>query len=93
MLDCSPTRLVALLLVIYSGVMNNKLVYQFANGQIANRFLNDVNSSRFGDAKAKLFSADDKVVVNYPYTQGGFDTTGADLDDLAARYEGQEVPL
>lgn len=71
--------------------MQNQIVYQFPSAQVANRFLNDVNASRLPDIKAKLFRGSDKVQVVYQYADGGFDTTSADLDDLANRYEGSEV--
>ncbi|GAB5381245.1 MAG: hypothetical protein Alis3KO_16980 [Aliiglaciecola sp.] len=71
--------------------MQNQIVYQFPSAQVANRFLNEVNSSRLPDIKAKLFKGSDKVQVVYHYADGGFDSTSADLDDLANRYEGSEV--
>lgn len=71
--------------------MQVQLVYQFPTAQIANRFLNDVNASRQHDMKAKLYRGSNKVEVSYQYTDGGFDSTSSELDDLAYKYGGSEV--
>ncbi|WJG08605.1 hypothetical protein [Aliiglaciecola sp. LCG003] len=71
--------------------MQNQIVYQFNSAQIANRFLNEVNSSRLQDIKAKLFRGSDKVQVVYKFADKGFDSTISELDDMAARYDGKEV--
>ncbi len=76
---------------ILQDKMQAKIVYQFESAQVANRFLNDANASLDGKVKARLAKGSDTVSVTYQYSQGAFDTTSADLDDLAARYSGREV--
>lgn len=71
--------------------MQIQIIYQFPSAQVANRFLNDANSAHFDDLKAKLHRGSDKVLITYSYANKGFDTTGSELDDLAARYDGKEV--
>ncbi|GAC15732.1 hypothetical protein [Aliiglaciecola lipolytica] len=71
--------------------MQNQIIYQFPSGQIANRFLNDVNAEQRPHIKAKLYRGSVKVQVTYHYSDTGFDSTSAELDDLARRYDGEEV--
>ncbi|GAB2703934.1 hypothetical protein Q4574_05445 [Aliiglaciecola sp. 3_MG-2023] len=71
--------------------MQNQIIYQFPNGQIANRFLNDVNSDQLPNIRAKLYRGSLKVQVTYQYSDSGFDSTSAELDDLAGKYGGEEV--
>ncbi|MFA3793001.1 hypothetical protein AB6T38_17980 [Aliiglaciecola sp. SL4] len=71
--------------------MQNQIIYQFPSGQVANRFLNDVNSEQRPNIKAKLYRGSLKVQVTYQYADTGFDSTSAELDDLASKYEGEEV--
>ena len=75
--------------------MPSELLYRFANGQIANRFLNELShwSSSSGnvDIKAKLARGPNIVKVSYDFDGRGFDYTSSELDDLAAKYQGEEV--
>ncbi len=71
--------------------MQTQIVYQFPSSQVANRFLNDVNSSQLPHIKAKLYKGSDKVQITYQFHGNGFDTTGAELDDLASNYQGSEL--
>lgn len=71
--------------------MQTQIVYQFSTAQVANRFLNEINSSQLPHIKAKLFKGSDKVQITYQFHGTGFDTTGAELDDLAFKYEGSEI--
>ena len=75
--------------------MHTQLVYRFANGQIANRFLNELShwssSSGHVDVKAKLAKGPNTVKVSYYFDGRGFDYTSSELDDLAAKYQGQEI--
>lgn len=75
--------------------MPTELLYRFASGQIANRFLNELShwSSSSGnvDIKAKLARAANIVKVSYDFDGRGFDYTSSELDDLAAKYQGQEI--
>ena len=75
--------------------MKSELHYRFGNGQIANRFLNELShwSSSSGniDINAKLSRAANMVKVSYRFDGRGFDYTSSELDDLAAKYQGEEV--
>jgi len=71
--------------------MQTQIVYQFPTAQVANRFLNEINSSRLPHIKAKLFKGSDKVQISYQFHGTEFDTTGAELDDLAEKYQGSEL--
>ncbi|WP_395341551.1 hypothetical protein PN836_019520 [Ningiella sp. W23] len=66
------------------------IVYGFDSAQIANRFLNDVNSHKaLGHAKARLFDTN-KVRIQYNMVAGDYDSTLSVLDDLADSYGGKE---
>jgi hypothetical protein len=75
--------------------LTNELNYRFNDGQIANRFLNELRhwSSSSGNVqvKAKLAKASQTVAVLYQFDGRGFDYTCSELDELAAKYGGQEV--
>lgn len=75
--------------------MQNELQYRFVDGQVANRFLNELShwSSSTGNVqiKAKLAKGAYTVNVSYRFDGRGFDYTSSELDDLAAKYHGQEV--
>jgi hypothetical protein len=43
------------------------------------------------DVKAKLFNASDAVKITYEFDGKGFDYTCSELDDLAAKYGGEEI--
>ena len=72
-------------------LMQNKIVYQFPSAQVANRFLNEINAPQLAHIKAKLFRGSDKVQVVYTFSDSGFDSTSAELDDIAAKHEGSEL--
>lgn len=75
--------------------MTNELQYRFNDGQVANRFLNELShwSSSSGNVqvKAKLAKATFTVQVHYHFDGLGFDYTCSELDELAAKYGGEEV--
>lgn len=75
--------------------MKSEIHYRFGNGQIANRFLNELShwtsSSGDIDVKAKLAKGADTVKVSYRFDGRGFDYTSSELDDLAAKYAGEEI--
>jgi hypothetical protein len=75
-------------------MVTNELHFRFANGQVANRFLNELShwspSSGNARVKAKLAKGD-TVKVAYHFDGRGFDYTCSELDELAASYGGREV--
>ena len=71
--------------------MENQLVYRFPSSQVANRFLNSLKHWSVAPVEARLWHGSDTVKVSYQYNNQGFDRTSAELDDLAASYEGSEV--
>ncbi|NHO65529.1 hypothetical protein G8770_08260 [Aestuariicella hydrocarbonica] len=72
--------------------MNAQIVYAFDSGQTANRFLNRLKSGEVARVKARLHKGSNTVQVSYSLTDSqGYDSTCADLDDLAASMNGVEV--
>jgi len=75
--------------------LKNELQYRFNDGQIANRFLNELThwSSSSGNVhvKASLAKTSHTVQISYLFDGRGFDYTCSELDELAARYGGEEV--
>lgn len=71
--------------------MKTEVVYAFASGQIANRFLNALKFWGVADVDAQLYRGAEMVQVSYRFEGKGFDVTCSELDDLAATYEGREV--
>ena len=71
--------------------MKTEISYQFDSAQVANRFLNELKHWPVAKVKAKLFKGSDSVRVEYQFDGKGFDYTCSELDDLAAKYDGQEV--
>ncbi|MCW8108633.1 hypothetical protein OPS25_09010 [Alteromonas ponticola] len=71
--------------------MNIQLQYKFPSEQLAYRFLNTVAHLDAEELKVKFGQTDHHVRVNYKYKQGQFDNVASQLDDLAARMEGEEV--
>jgi hypothetical protein len=71
--------------------MKTQVVYGFASGQIANRFLNALKYWSVADVEAKLYRGADLVQVSYRFEGKGFDATCSELDDLAGTYGGHEV--
>lgn len=70
------------------------IVYVFESGQVASRFLNCLKSGDIEGVKARLFKGSRGVQVSYPLqSDAGFNTTCAELDDLAASMGGQESSL
>lgn len=70
--------------------METQIVYVFASGQVANRFLNALKYWSVAQVDAKLYRGANTVKVSYRFDGKGFDTTSSDLDDLAASYDGKE---
>jgi len=70
--------------------MESHIVYAFPTGQHANRFLNTLKVWDVTDVKVKLFQGADKVKVSYIISEGGFDTTVSQLDQLAESFGGWE---
>jgi hypothetical protein len=71
--------------------MQTEIRYRFESAQVANRFLNELKHWPVADVKAKLFNASNSVAISYHFDGKGFDYTCSELDDLAARYNGEEV--
>jgi hypothetical protein len=76
---------------ILEKLMKTQVVYAFASGQIANRFLNTLKFWSVADVDAKLYRGGEMVLVSYRFEGKGFDVTCSELDDLAGTYEGREV--
>ena len=73
--------------------MESQIIYAFESAQVANRFINTLKNWPKAEVNARLYRGSMKVLVSYSYDDKGFDSTAADLDDLAAQYDGTEVPL
>jgi hypothetical protein len=72
--------------------MNAQIIYAFDSLQTASRFLNRLKSGDVGKVKARLHSSGNTVQVSYSLNQTqGYDTTCAELDELAASMDGVEV--
>lgn len=71
--------------------METHIIYIFTSGQLANRFLNALKVWSVADVQAKLYRGAGMVKVSYRYAENGFDATGSELDNLAARYDGHEI--
>lgn len=71
--------------------MNTEIRYRFQSAQVANRFLNELKHWSVAEVNAKLFNASNSVKISYEFDGKGFDYTCSELDDLAARYDGEEV--
>lgn len=74
-------------------LMETQVVYGFETAQVANRFLNALKNWSVAEVDAKFFRGNKMVKVTYQYGDTGFDKTCSELDDLADRYEGTEIPL
>jgi hypothetical protein len=73
------------------STMQSEISYRFERAQLANRFLNELKHWTVADVKAKLFNASDAVKITYEFDGKGFDYTCSELDDLAAKYGGEEI--
>ncbi len=71
--------------------METQIVYAFATGQQANRFLNVLKVWSVADVQVKLYRGADKVKVSYCFADEGFDATSSQLDELAEAYGGWEL--
>ena len=71
--------------------MQTEICYRFDSATVANRFLNELKHWSVADVKAKLFNNSESVKVTYEFDGKGFDYTCSELDDLASKYEGEEV--
>ena len=70
--------------------MKLEIQYQFPSAQIANRFLNELKHWPVAKVSARLFNHAASVKISYQAKTEGFDTTWAELDKLAALYNGKE---
>ena len=88
------------LAIIQFYIMEFQQAYQFPSDTIANRFLNDLRSGTIKGVSAKFHR--DSATVKVTYTpldtsalnkpeNDGFDPRLAELDELAAHYEGYET--
>lgn len=74
--------------------METQILYGFNNSQTADRFLNTLKTGVIRDAKARRYNGGTHIIVSYPEPNNAtFHSTCQQLDDLAARFEGTEVPL
>ena len=71
--------------------MQTEISYRFERSQLANRFLNELKHWSVADVQAKLFNGSDSVKVSYEFDGKGFDYTCSELDDLSAKYGGEEI--
>jgi len=72
--------------------MQANIVYGFDSSQLASRFLNKVKAEDFRGVKTSLSNGGLYVRVRYSLVETNtFDTTCADLDELAAMMGGSEV--
>ena len=71
--------------------MQTEICYRFVSAQVANRFLNELKHWSVAQVKAKLFNGAESVKITYEFDGNGFDYTCSELDDLAAKYAGEEV--
>ncbi|WP_018981884.1 hypothetical protein [Salinimonas chungwhensis] len=71
--------------------MNVQLEYEFETEQHAYRFLNTAVHMDADGLKVRLGQSDHHVRVTYQYTEGAFDSTASDLDDLAHQLGGEEL--
>ncbi len=71
--------------------METQIIYAFATGQQATRFLNTLKVWSVADVKVKLHRGADKVKVSYYFSGEGFDATSSQLDELAEVYGGREL--
>jgi hypothetical protein len=71
--------------------METHIIYGFASGQVANRFLNALKYWSVASVDAKLHGGANMVKISYRFEGKGFDSTSSELDDLAASYDGKEV--
>ncbi len=72
--------------------MQANIVFGFDTAQIASRFLNTVKSENRRGVKLSLSHGGLHVKVRYSLAESdGFDTTCADLDDIASSLGGVEI--
>jgi len=71
--------------------MNTEIRYRFATPQIANRFLNELKNWSVARVNARLINGAKAVKITYMFDGDGFDYTCAELDDLAAKHQGEEI--
>lgn len=71
-------------------VMKLEIHYQFPSAQVANRFLNELKHWPIAKVSARLFNHEASVKITYQAKTEGFDSTCAELDKLAAFYNGEE---
>ncbi|MAZ88119.1 MAG: hypothetical protein CL693_10770 [Cellvibrionaceae bacterium] len=72
--------------------MQATIVYGFDSAQVASRFLNRVRASDFRGVKASFRQGGTQVRIVYPLAElDGYDSTCADLDELASALDGIEI--
>ncbi|WP_299080528.1 hypothetical protein [uncultured Paraglaciecola sp.] len=71
--------------------MQTEICYRFTRAQLANRFLNELKHWPVAEVKAKLYQGANSVKITYEFDGKGFDYTCSELDDLANKYQGEEV--
>lgn len=79
------------LMMDYNAMQAN-IVFGFESSQVASRFLNKVKSEDFRGVKTSLSNGGFYVKVRYSLAESdGFDTTCADLDEIATELGGVEI--
>ncbi|MDN4502808.1 hypothetical protein QX776_10350 [Alteromonadaceae bacterium BrNp21-10] len=73
-------------------MLQSHLVYGFDSPPVANRFINTLKNWPKAEVSAKLYRGSSNVMVSYYFDGKGFDTTASELDDLADRFDGKEIP-
>ena len=71
--------------------MNNEIRYRFHTAQIANRFASELKHWPVADVKTSLLMGGLAVKVSYQFDGSGFDSTCAELDEVAAKHGGSEI--
>ena len=71
--------------------MQTTITYRFPTAVLANRFKNSLKHWSVADVLARLSKDDMTVSVEYSASGTGYDSTAAELDDLAVSYQGREI--
>lgn len=71
--------------------MNQQIAFEFPTAQVANRFINTLRGNQLNLTSVKLFRGNCSVLVTYTYQNQDFDKTAAELDDIAAQFDGNEI--
>jgi hypothetical protein len=74
--------------------VENQLAYSFDSTQKADRFLNRLKAGAVAHVRVRRYQGGTCIAVNYHTpADATFDTTCQQLDDLAARFGGNEITL